>query len=471
MSLGLDSTWSPPASFDGFALRGLIGEGGMGRVYLAHEEMLDRHVAIKFILAEVIEGAARERFLTEARAVARLSHANIVAVHRIGEVQGRPYVAYEYVDGASLEEHPRPASWADVLRIGVGVSRALSAAHARGVLHRDIKPANVLQTASGELKLVDFGLAKLHADAPDVTATSVAPASELPHDVTQPLQVPAGMLAARRTATGMLVGTPLYVAPEVWLGNPASPASDVFGLGVLLYELATGAIPHAGRSVTEIAQAAVSSGLPSIGQIRPDFPLALSKIIERAVERSPEARFVSGVELLEALESLDQVLSGFRTLAPPKTESVDGATLVAASLGRLGAHVDEVYRSVYALLFEKAPALRPLFPEDLSQQRAKLAAALQLIVQNLRCPEHIVTTLEELGERHVGYGAREEHLATLGEALLAALELHDPMPWDELTRRAWQDAYAAIGLAMRRGLSSGTLTRPDLAPLQPAKVS
>jgi methyl-accepting chemotaxis protein len=82
-----------------------------------------------------------------------------------------------------------------------------------------------------------------------------------------------------------------------------------------------------------------------------------------------------------------------------------------------------------------------------------------------------VTTLEELGQRHVGYGAREEHLATLGEALLAALELHGPMPWDELTRRAWQDAYAAIGLAMRRGLSSGTLTRPDLAPLQPAKVS
>jgi eukaryotic-like serine/threonine-protein kinase len=101
MPPALDSAWSPPASFDGFALRGLIGEGGMGRVYLAHEEMLDRSVAIKFILAEEIEGAARERFLTEARAVARLSHANIVAVHRIGEVQGRPYVAYEYIDGAS----------------------------------------------------------------------------------------------------------------------------------------------------------------------------------------------------------------------------------------------------------------------------------------------------------------------------------------------------------------------------------
>jgi len=130
-----------------------------------------------------------------------------------------------------------------------------------------------------------------------------------------------------------------------------------------------------------------------------------------------------------------------------------------------------VYQSVYASLFEKHPQLRSLFPEEMTAQRAKLAAALQLIVENLRCPEHIVTALEELGQRHVAYGARVEHLASLGEALLLGLELHDPMPWDDATRQAWHDAYAAISLAMRRGLSSGTLTRPDLAALRGVRAA
>lgn len=462
--------WSPPPSFDGFVLGRLIGQGGMGRVYLAHEEMLDRPVALKFILAEVVEGAARERFVTEARAVARLAHANIVALYRIGEVAGRPYIAYEYVQGESLDEHPRPATWSDVLHVGLGVARALGAAHSRGVLHRDVKPANILRTAGGELKLVDFGLAKLHAHTAEADAAAARPISPgvQAHDATQPLwlppadPMPATTMPARQTATGVLVGTPLYVAPEVWLGQAANPASDVYALGLVMYELATGAIPHAGRSVTEIAQAVVSADLPAISRLRPDFPLALSKIIERAVERRPEARFTSGSELQEALESLDKVLSGFRTLAPPRAEGVDGATLVSASLGRLGAHVDAVYQSVYARLFEQQPQLRSLFPAEMAQQRAKLAAAVQLIVENLRCPEHIVTALEELGQRHVAYGASVEHLAALGDALLVGLELHDPMPWDDATRRAWHDAYAAISQAMRRGMASGTLTRPDL---------
>jgi serine/threonine protein kinase len=474
--------WSPPASFDGFELRGLLGQGGMGRVYLAHETMLDRPVALKFILGS-IQGMARERFLMEARAVARLAHANIVAIHRLGEVQGHPYVAYEYIEGRSLEEFPRPAAWSDVLRIGLGVSRALAAAHARGVLHRDVKPANILESAAGELKLVDFGLAKLHPlgespSAPNEAGNFTPPASNdaaLPHAETQPLSLRSAasqMLQAldpstpaSNTATGVLVGTPLFLAPEVWIGEPATAASDVFALGLVLYELSTGAIPHAHQSPQEIARAIVGGTLPSIGQVRPDFPLAVSRLIERAVERRPEARFKSGAELLEAFEALDKVLSGFRSLAPARGDSVDGAALVSASLSRLGPHVDEMYQSVYSLLFQKQPDVRGLFPEDSTAQRAKLAAALQLVVENLRCPEHVVTALEELGQRHVGYGARSEHLASLGEALLASLELHDPMPWDDATRQAWHDAYRAIAAAMRRGLSSGTLTKPDLSPL------
>jgi serine/threonine protein kinase len=457
MRFDSSESWSPPKSFDGFELRTLLGEGGMGRVYLAYEATLDRLVAIKFILSTSLGPTARERFLTEARAVARLRHANIVAVHRIGEIDGQPYVAYEYVEGRSLEDHPRPAGFADVLRIGMGVGRALAAAHARGVLHRDIKPANILESVEGELKLVDFGLAKLGspADAEAPTAVPSVPGFGVASD-------------AARTVTGTLVGTPLYVAPEVWQGAASTAASDVFGLGLVLYELVVGALPHADLTPPEIARAVVTRDLAPIPSFRPDFPLALARVIERAVAREPSERFGSALELVAALESLESVFKSFRSLTPPRATDDDGATRVVASLGRVRARSDELYVHVYEQLFSKRPELRALFPDDMTQQRAKLASALELVVENLRAPEYIVTLLEELGNRHVGYGATVEHLAALGEALITSLELFDPMPWDQPTRDAWRTAYASVSLAMQRGLRSGTLTKPDLSVLASA---
>jgi hemoglobin-like flavoprotein len=132
---------------------------------------------------------------------------------------------------------------------------------------------------------------------------------------------------------------------------------------------------------------------------------------------------------------------------------------------------DELYASIYEQLFARHPELRSLFPADLTQQRAKLASALQLVIENLRNPEHIVTLLEELGHRHVAYGTTAEHLAMLGDALLTSLELFDPMPWDESMRDAWRAAYAAVASAMQRGLRSGTLTRPDIARFEVAENS
>ncbi|MFZ5896093.1 MAG: protein kinase domain-containing protein [Myxococcota bacterium] len=465
--------WSPPPEFDGFEIRGLIGQGGMGRVFLAYEATLDRLVAIKFILGTASSGRARERFLLEARAVARLAHANIVSVHRIGEVGGQPYVAYEYVDGRSLAERPRPADWFDVLRIGLGVSRALAAAHAKGVLHRDVKPANILESDAGELKLVDFGLAKLHAPSDDPAPSSRT--RSLSEDQATAATVPAGGAAAasttqfhplesvgpgNHTATGVLLGTPLYVAPEVWLGSAATPASDVFSLGLVLYELAVGNLPHAELSAHEIARRVVSTTFPSVTAVRPDFPQAIARVIDRMLARLPEERFASGVDLLEALESLHAVLSGFRSLAPERPQATDGAGLVAASLARLSPQSEALYSSVYERLFAARPELRPLFPADLKQQRAKIASALQLLVENLRCPDHVVIALEELGHRHLAYGAVAEHLDVLGDALLASLEQHDPVPWDAALRDAWRAAYTAIAHGMRRGLQSGTVTKP-----------
>lgn len=484
----------------------------MGRVYLAYEATLDRLVAIKFILGRGQSPSARERFLFEARAVARLVHSNVVAVHRIGEVADEPYIAYEYVAGRSLTEFARPAAWPDVLRVGLGVARALAAVHSKGVLHRDVKPANILESESGELKLVDFGLAKLHApeSAPPasrqrrVSEVSVVPrrasldaaiegsaegvkrdeedhatAATLPHpaasdapsytpspasnDLTLPLGSPLSASDhPQHTATGVLVGTPLYVAPEVWRGGAATPASDVFALGLVLYELATGRLPHSELPPHQIATHVIENDLPSLRQHRPDFPQAVAKVIECALARNVELRFASGVELCDALESLHSVLRGFHVLAPPaKTESqsIDAVSLVSASLARLSPRSEALYTDVYDNLFALHPELRALFPADLTGQRAKLASALQLVVENLRNPAYVVSILEELGERHLAYGAVPQHLDILGNILLSSLERHDTAPWDEALREAWRSAYAAIAQGMRRGFRSAVLSR------------
>src|SRR4051812_42379183 len=153
--------WEPPAELDGFRVVRHLGRGGMGTVYLGHDDVLDRPVALKFLAAADPSAPARDRFLIEARAIARLQHPNVVGIYRVGEVSGRPYLAYELISGQSLDELPRPVPWPRALEVVLGIARGLSAAHRRDVLHRDIKPANVMLSDSGEVKLLDFGLAKL----------------------------------------------------------------------------------------------------------------------------------------------------------------------------------------------------------------------------------------------------------------------------------------------------------------------
>ncbi|HEY0989190.1 MAG TPA: serine/threonine-protein kinase, partial [Kofleriaceae bacterium] len=161
----VDPGWAPPEELDGFRVVRQLGRGGMGMVYLAYDDVLDRSVALKFMGAADLKAEARSRFLVEARAIARLQHPNIVGIYRVGEVLGRPYLAYEHIVGRSLDELPKPVPWLRALELVLGVARGLSAAHRRDVLHRDIKPANVMLADSGEIKLLDFGLAKLLDDS------------------------------------------------------------------------------------------------------------------------------------------------------------------------------------------------------------------------------------------------------------------------------------------------------------------
>ncbi len=220
--------WEPPSEFDGYRLKSCIGRGAMGRVYLAQDTILDRPIAIKFIDAFKPDSEQQERFLLEARAVARLQHPNVVAIYRVGDVQGHPYIASEFVRGDRLDYLSLPVSGERALRIALGLARGLAAAHRRGVLHRDIKPANIILCEGTEVKLLDFGLAKLIALEDTAASDLFVEASRKGTEPVDPLRtqpIPVPVLTGSRielTGEGAVIGTPGYIAPEIWDGESAT---------------------------------------------------------------------------------------------------------------------------------------------------------------------------------------------------------------------------------------------------------
>ncbi len=339
--MGAASDWIPPENFDEYRLVKSLGRGGMGQVWLAHDSLLDRMVAIKFISGFVDSAVARQRFLTEARAAARIQHPNIITVYRVGELGPRPYLISEFVLGDSLDKLERPVPWPQLLDIALGLSRGLAAAHRRGVLHRDVKPANAILSDAGEVKLLDFGLAKLleptdrhlHVPLPrPVTPRPVsprpltpAPALGLGIDDTvvpdgqgagQPTPLPAsrGGAAASSIASGTppvadvtiagaVMGTPAYMSPEAWCGEPATARSDIYSVGALLYDLCTGTPPHRAGDGQSLRALAIESDAVPLLVRAPGLDARFAEIVDRCLRRDPGERFASGEELRDALEA------------------------------------------------------------------------------------------------------------------------------------------------------------------------
>jgi formylglycine-generating enzyme required for sulfatase activity/predicted Ser/Thr protein kinase len=268
--------WTPPAELDEYRLLRPLGRGGMGSVWLAEDSLLERLVAIKFIAHDRPDAHTRERFAIEARAAARLAHVNVVTVHRFGELAGRPFLVSEYVRGDSLDKLTKPIAWSRVLELGIALARGLAAAHRHGIIHRDIKPANAILSADGDVKLVDFGLAKIGRERPWPRGT---------HNV----------FGVTLTQPGTIAGTPLYLAPEVRAGGAADRRSDVYQLGAVLYELLRGRAPL--RDGNDGADVVLAPHVPADG-------VRFAAIVERCLRRDPDARFASGDELREALERL-----------------------------------------------------------------------------------------------------------------------------------------------------------------------
>jgi hypothetical protein len=253
-----------------------VGQGGMAAVYLAHDEELDRPVAVKILAAHLGDDPTlRERFLREARMAARLSHPNIVQVFDAGEHDGSPFIVMEFVEGETLKDLIRregPLQAEDLVQVGTQVGDALDSAHRRDLVHRDVKPHNVLLTPEGRVKLADFGIAlALGADS--------------------------------ATRTGTLLGSVQYLAPEVARGESATPLSDIYALGVVLYEMATGHLPYAGDTPLSIALQHVESEPRRPSELNPSLPPALEAIILRAMAKAPADRFSSAAELADALRA------------------------------------------------------------------------------------------------------------------------------------------------------------------------
>lgn len=320
-------TFSPPEQFDEFRVVRALGEGAMGQVFLCEDEMLQRPVAVKFLKDVGFGAKQRHRFLNEARAIARLTHANVVTVYRVGEVSGVPFIASEFIEGTSLDKLPLPLSFSEVLLIANGLARGLAIAHERGVLHRDIKPANIMLTAGREVKLLDFGLARF------LDVHSAGTADGEPGSL--PRSKPTELRASQQASSDTCVGTPLYMAPETWTGQQATPQTDIYSVGAVLYELSAGVPPHVASDLWSLEVAACGTTAAPLASIAKDIHPAFAAIVDRCLCREPSQRFKSGGELSTELESFARSL-GPLGRADGRYSSLiryGGATLALALVG------------------------------------------------------------------------------------------------------------------------------------------
>lgn len=316
---------------DKFRIVEELGRGGMGIVYKAEDIRLKRTVALKFLPPHLADFAdLKERFLVEAQAAAALSHPNICVIHEIGEAEGRPFIAMEYVKGETLRDRIRKQALTteEALAVALQIAAGLGEAHAKGIVHRDVKSANIMVTPKGRAKVMDFGLAKLRS----------------------------GLSLTRSRTT---LGTIAYMSPEQARGGEVDGRSDIWSLGVVLYEILTGELPFRGDHDQAVIHAVLHREPASLKKAKPDAPSGLEEVIFQALAKKPSARYPSMEELAEDLEALAE------GLAPPKARPARAVKLAVLPFANLSGDPDQEYLSD-GLTQEMITQMGMLHPESLS---------------------------------------------------------------------------------------------------------
>ena len=331
----------PGTQIGRYEIQRKLARGGMGVVYVAHDPVLGRMVAVKVFLGDLDVPDAAERFAREARAAASLNHANIVTVYDFGEVASQPYIVMEYIQGDTLAEIIRrrtPVPIPEKIRWLEEVCAGAASAHKMDVIHRDLKPSNLMIDRAGRLKILDFGIAKI-----------------------------VNSLATSMTA---VIGTPGYMAPEQLLGHPVDARTDVFAIGVVAFELLTYEEAFAGDSFTAVTQRIVNEDVRPISEIVPDAPPELCALIDKALRKRPADRFPDAESMRKALARVRRTFETSSDLDPSAAATIIGT--IAAPGGRVGSRTSSTPSVAGVRTAELTPPPDPVAQRE-AMERARAA--------------------------------------------------------------------------------------------------